>query len=118
MTTPADVAAASAPRTRFETVALDNPIVRGETRIDSLTLRKPSGGDLRGINLQDIIVSDVAAMLKLLPRISDPPITPDEAEALEAEDVAMVAGTIRGFFYSRAERKAVDEFIAAQLSKN
>lgn len=114
MTDP-QVAAASENKNRFETVTLSTPIVRGETTIDKLTLRKPKGGELRGLALQDILQTDIGAILTLIPRISDPPLIKEEADNLEADDLAEIGGTIRGFFMSATEKKAVESYFAGLL---
>lgn len=117
MTDQADIAAVTQPNNRFETVTLSTPILRGETTIEKLTLRKPKGGELRRLSLQDILTSDVGAILTLIPRISDPILTEDEAEALEADDLAEIGGVIRGFFMTAAEKKAIESYVANQLPK-
>ena len=49
------------------TVTLDSPITRGKTTIDSLTLRKPQSGELRGLQLVELLNMDVGTLIKLLP---------------------------------------------------
>ncbi|MXO73601.1 phage tail assembly protein [Alteraurantiacibacter buctensis] len=105
-----------APR-QHETIPLSEPIRRGEHEIAELGLRKPRAGELRGLSLQDVITSDITALLTLIPRISNPPLTPDEANALEPEDLAAIGGTVRGFFMTRAEREIMEMMIAEQRPK-
>lgn len=100
--------------TEQNTVTLAAPIVRGETTIEQLVLRKPKAGELRGLSLQDVITSDVAALLTLIPRISLPPLTADEANELDPADLAEIGGMVRGFFMTAAERKIVEAMIAEQ----
>lgn len=108
-----DVAAATEPKNRFKSVTLENPILRGETKITVVNVRKPKAGQLRGgITVQDILTTDVGAMLKLIPRLTDPPLHEDEVEDLESEDFAEIAGTIRGFFMTKAERDAIEALMA------
>ena len=102
---------------RFATVALENPIIRGETKIESITVRKPLGGELRGLTLQDLLTTDVTALLKVIPRITNPPLTQPEADALEPEDLAEIGGTVRGFFTTKAERAAIAALIAEHTPK-
>ncbi|WP_408586574.1 phage tail assembly protein [Novosphingobium sp.] len=92
-----------------ETVVLLCPIERGEgaPSVDVLTLRKPKAGDLRGLNIQSLMVGDVASTIAILPRICSPYITAHEAAQLEAEDIAEVAGTIMGFFMTSAQKTAI-----------
>ena len=109
---------AAATANRFSSVTLVYPIIRGETKIESLTVRKPKAGELRGgITLQDILTTDASAMLKLIPRLTDPPLTQPEADALETEDFSELAGTIRGFFITKMERDAIEALIADHAPK-
>lgn len=108
-----DVAAATAPQNRFKTVTLNTPIVRGDTSIVTLNIRKPKAGELRGgITLQDVLTTDATAMIKLIPRVTDPPLRPDEVDNLEVDDFAEICGTVRGFFMTRAEHEAVEAMMA------
>lgn len=77
-------------------IVLDTPIKRGETQIDAITLRRPKAGELRGLAISDLARLDVNAILKLLPRISTPSMTPQELEQLPSEelfDLATEAGS-------------------------
>ncbi|MFD2578797.1 phage tail assembly protein [Novosphingobium colocasiae] len=103
---------------RTETVSLVEPIVRGETTIPSITIRKPRGGELRDLNLQDVAASNVAALLKVIPRISNPPLTDDEADMLDPADLMEIGGIIRGFFMTAAERQAIAMLIAEHQPKS
>lgn len=109
MTDPAIPAAVPAPR--FETVTLSDPIKRGETLIDTLTIRRPRTGELRGLDVQDILNTQVVAMLTLIQRVTEPPLTGDEANNLDPADFAEIAGTIRGFFMTKAEKSMIDAVI-------
>lgn len=95
----------------FETVTLNAPIIRGESEIATLRLRKPMAGDLRGLNLQDLMQMDVTSIIRLLPRISDPMLMEVEAATLPADDLAEIGGTLRGFFMTAAEKAAVQKLI-------
>ena len=97
--------AASQPSTA--SVTLSAPIVRGDTSIETLSLRKPRAGDLRGLSLNEVLQSDVSSLIRLVPRISDPSLTELEVENLEADDLAEVGGTIFGFFMSPAQKAAL-----------
>jgi len=101
----------------FETVTLCEPIKRGETRITTLTLRKPQAGELRGITLQELINTDIAAILKVVPRISDPVLTPHECDGLDPADLAEIGGRIRSFFMTSAERELLQAMITEQRRK-
>ncbi|MDT8758250.1 phage tail assembly protein [Sphingomonas psychrotolerans] len=103
---------------RFETVTLATPVKRGETTIADLMLRKPTAGELRGLNLSEIVSSDVTAILTLIPRISSPPLTQPEADALEADDLTEIGGVIRGFFMTRVERETLEAMLAEHRPKS
>lgn len=102
---------------RFTDITLAEPIIRGDTRITKLTLRKPRAGELRGLALQDLIQTDVSALLKVIPRVSNPPLTQDEADQLEPEDLTEIGGAIRGFFMTTAEKQLVEQLIAEHQPK-
>jgi len=106
-------APSTSPGTR-QSVTLTEPIVRGDTSIERITLRKPRAGELRGLSLQDVITSDISTLLTLIPRISDPPLTAPEADGLDPADLAEIGGTIRGFFMTSAERQVLEAMIAEQ----
>lgn len=110
-----EIEAATSNGNRFTSVTLSTPIIRGDIKIDTLTLRKPRGGELRGLSLQDLLQSDVGAILTVIPRISDPALIPDEANNLEADDLAEIGGAIRGFFMTAAEKKAVEAYVAGLM---
>ena len=119
MTEPEAVAtlAATSKANPFETVDLVEPITRGDTVIDKLTLRKPRAGELRGLTLSDVIGLEIGAILKLVPRISEPALTDHECQNLDPADLTEIGGTIRGFFMTRAERQMLDAMIAEQQPK-
>lgn len=83
---------------KLETVKLLQPIERGETTIDEITVRKPTAGELRGLNIVDIMRMDVDGMFKLLPRITNPVLSEGELSAMNADDFAELAGTATLFF--------------------
>lgn len=109
MTDPAIPTAAAAPK--FETVNLSDPVTRGETKIATLNIRRPRTGELRGLDVQDILNTQVVAMLTLIQRVTEPPLTEAEANNLDPADFAEIAGTIRGFFMTKGEKAMIDAVI-------
>ena len=88
-------------------VTLQNPIKRpGGEDVTKISLRKPLAGELRGLKLTDVLQMDVGAMITLLPRITTPAITPDEAAGLDPADLIALAGPVVGFFMTGQDRKA------------
>ncbi len=110
-------AAATPPADNMVEITLAEPIQRGETTIEKLHLRKPRAGELRGLSLQDVINTDIAALLRLVPRISNPPLTQPEADELAPADLSEIGGAIRGFFMTAAERKLLEAMIEEQRPK-
>lgn len=98
----------------LQPLPLTQPIQRGETTIDTITLRKPKAGELRGLTLQDVISSDIVALLTLIPRISNPPLTGEEADGLDPADLAEIGGRVRGFFLTASERQVLEAMFAEQ----
>lgn len=103
--------ATPAPSKLSEPITLSVPIVRGETSITEIVLRKPQAGELRGLSVQELMNARVTATLDLLPRISMPPITQHEADNLELEDLASCSGAIIGFFLTPADRAKVEKVL-------
>lgn len=91
----------------FRTVSLDAPIHRGEITIDSVQLRKPRSGELRGLSLVDLGQLKVDALTKLLPRISMPTLTEAEVANMEPADLLACGAEIGGFLLQRSQRAAV-----------
>lgn len=92
-----------APKTT--TVTLEEPIVRGaDNQIGHLQLRKPAAGELRGLSLADVAMMKADALVALLPRISNPPITDVEAAGLDAADLFAIGIEIAGFFLPKGMR--------------
>ena len=50
-------------------VIFDTPLMRGEQKVEQVTLTKPNAGTLRGVSLASLANSDVDALIKVLPRI-------------------------------------------------
>lgn len=110
-TAPAEIENAQQGQPKTVKWTLENPIKRPGGDITEIWLRKPKGGELRGTNAA-LTQGDWGQVMMILPRISDPFITEQEAEALEAEDIGEAAGIIVGFFFSRSVRAQVDQMKA------
>ncbi|MEX5629000.1 phage tail assembly protein [Pseudomonas marginalis] len=84
------------------TVVLDTPIRRGTTNIDSITLRKPSSGELRGISLAELLNMDVNSLVKVVPRISTPTLTAVEVTSMDPADLFAVGTKVSGFLLQKS----------------
>lgn len=87
-------------------VTLSKPIKRGETEIAEITLHEPNAGVLRGISLGQVLDMTTDAIVKLVPRISDPKLTEPEMQKLCLRDLAMLGGAVANFFLTDEEREA------------
>lgn len=88
-----------------KTITLDSPIKRGDQTIESITLRKPGPGDLRGCNLADLMQMDVNALIKLLPRITEPTLTAHDVISMDTADLLQCGVEITGFLIPKAKQQ-------------
>ncbi|MBH3400781.1 phage tail assembly protein [Pseudomonas fluorescens] len=86
------------------TVVLDSPIRRGVTTIESITLRKPSSGELRGVSLVELLQMDVASLIKVVPRISSPTLTAIEVSGMDPADLLALSSKISGFLLQKSAK--------------
>lgn len=80
-----------------KTVTLDYPIQRGETTITDVTVRKPMAGQLRGLNMTDILQMDINALSKLLPRITSPALTEVDISDMDPADLMQLGQEVAAF---------------------
>jgi hypothetical protein len=90
------------------TVTLEEPLQRGESKIEQVTLRRPKGGALRGLNLQAILQMDVMSLRTLLPRITEPTLTANDVDNLDPADLTALGAEVASFLLPKEA--------AAQLS--
>ncbi|MGL9724675.1 phage tail assembly protein [Sodalis sp. (in: enterobacteria)] len=79
-------------------VTLDVPVMRGKTCITEVSIRKPTAGDLRGARLQPLLETDVDALIRVLPRVTVPTLTPEEVLNLDPADLYQLAAILTLFF--------------------
>ncbi len=84
------------------TVILDTPIRRGTTIIDSITLRKPNSGELRGVSLAELLNMDVNSLVKVVPRISSPSLTAVEVTSMDPADLFALGTKVSGFLLQKS----------------
>lgn len=92
----------AAPVSNEKTVTLDTPIQRGKTRIDSLVLRKPQSGALRGTRLQALMDMDVNAMMVVLPRVTTPALTQQEINEMDPADLLSLSVEVVYFLLKKS----------------
>ncbi|MFM5138403.1 phage tail assembly protein [Aeromonas rivipollensis] len=78
-------------------ITLDQAIQRGEQTITDVQLRKPKAGELRGLNMTDVIQMDINALTKLLPRITTPMLTEAEIGNMDPADLLQLGAEVAGF---------------------
>jgi hypothetical protein len=88
-----------------KTVTLDTPLKRGEQSITSVTLRKPNSGELRGLNLTDLLQMDVNSLKKVLPRITSPIITEQDVDSLDPADLVDLGSNVALFLVKKANQE-------------
>jgi hypothetical protein len=84
-------------------ITLDKPVERGNTKIDSITLRRPGSGELRGVSLMDLAQVSVTALMTVLPRITIPSLTAQEVARLDPADMMQLGIEVASFLATRAE---------------
>ncbi|HHQ4791253.1 MULTISPECIES: phage tail assembly protein [Aeromonas] len=80
-----------------KTVTLDQAIQRGDTTITEIQLRKPKAGEMRGLNMTDVVQMDVNALTKLLPRITTPILTEAEIGNMDPADLMQLGSEVSTF---------------------
>lgn len=99
-----DTSAALPTNPDIETVEFDNPIVRGNLTITEVNINKPKTGALRGLALSDVLKLDVDTVIKLVPRVSTPPLAEHEVANLDPTDFLSISTAVVGFFASKEQR--------------
>lgn len=87
---------------RDNVVELDEPIVRGNTTITEVELRKPMAGELRGVSLSDVLNLDVNALRKVLPRITTPALTDIEVGRMDPADLLEIGSKVASFLLRKS----------------
>jgi len=85
-------------------IELAQPIKRGQTEVKEITLRRPGSGELRGLKLADLVQGDVNAVIRLVPRISEPTLLEQEVAALDAYDLTRCADEIAVFLQTPPQK--------------
>jgi hypothetical protein len=82
------------PATQSQNILLSAPVIRAGQRIDSVSIRQVRTADLIGIKLSELVVSDVNALIQVLPRCTVPALTEDEVSFLPASDLVQLANVL------------------------
>jgi hypothetical protein len=79
-------------------------VLRGEQTINSVSLRKPMAGELRGVSLVELMNLDVGALRKVLPRITTPALTDIEIGRMDPADLVQCGVAVAGFLLQKSAR--------------
>ncbi|AIY42999.1 GpE [Collimonas arenae] len=90
----------------YKTVQLDEPIVRGDTTITEIQIRKPKAGELRGLSLTEVGNLDVSALQRVLPRVTVPTLTAQDVANLDLADLMALGAEVAYFLVKKADRQA------------
>ena len=93
----------------METVNLVNPVTIAGREVTEITLREPTGGDLRGLKLTDVLTGSSVALTRLIPRISTPALTEGQIGAMAFRDVTALFGGVMRFLNDSVETETPPE---------
>lgn len=80
---------------------LQEPVEIDGAPVTEITLRRPKAGELRGLSVSALMQLDVTAMLKVLPRITVPPVPAHALEGMDPADFTDLATRVSLFFVKR-----------------
>jgi hypothetical protein len=86
------------------TVVLDVPVQRGQTLIEQVIVRKPNAGELRGIQLAELLQLDVTSLIKVIPRLTS--LTAVEVGTLDPADLLAIGTQVVGFLLQKQVKTA------------
>lgn len=81
-----------------DTVTLSTAVRIDGKDVQLIALRKPRTGELRGLKLTDVLQMDTDAMIRLLPRITAPALSPAQVADLDPADFVALCGKVVLFF--------------------
>ena len=96
---------------KFRRFKLDQDVVvAGERKLaagDEITVRKPGGGELRGLTLMGLSQLDYTQLETLAPRITSPMLDKQMFRALDPADLMQFGGEVMDFLLPTAAKQAV-----------
>lgn len=88
---------------KMNSVTLSEPVTIDGNAVTQIDLRKPRAGEMRGMTLTDILRMDAMTMIKLLPRISTPPLNETQVANMDAADFTELATKTVLFFMPKEQ---------------
>ncbi|MDE1474130.1 phage tail assembly protein [Xenorhabdus bovienii] len=86
----------------LRTIELETPLVRGNSEITEVMVRKPNSGALRGARLQALLEMDVDSMLLVLPRITTPALTKNDLMMMSPGDLINLSVEVVNFLLPKS----------------
>jgi hypothetical protein len=83
--------------TSLRTITLDVPLKIGDLEIQTVQVRKPASGELRGLTMMALSQLDYAALETLLPRITIPPLEKTDIARLDPADFMQLGSEVMDF---------------------
>lgn len=80
------------------TVTLKAPVDIDGKKTTEISLREPKAGELRGVQLVQLMAGDMATLAKVVPRISEPPLTENQIHQMSLSDMTSLYTGLSGFF--------------------
>ena len=85
----------------MDKITLDTPLKRGETEITEISIHKPNSGALRGCSLRGLLDFNASDIITVIPRVTDPQITPAEASTLDPVDLLQIGAKVADFLLTK-----------------
>ena len=83
-------------------ITLSQPLKIDGKEISEIDIRKPKAGELRGINLLDLLQMKTEVVVTVLSRVSTPHLTEQQGFELDIADVVKAGAALVGFFNQEA----------------
>ena len=93
--------------TSLRTITLHFPLTIGNDTVETIHVRKPASGELRGTTMMALSQLDYAALETLLPRITTPVLTKHDIAKLDPADFMQLGGEVMDFLLPKSA-KATD----------
>ncbi|TRD18400.1 phage tail assembly protein [Palleronia caenipelagi] len=97
------------PKPAPNTITLSAPVTVDGAEVTEITLREPRAGELRGLSMTQIAQMEAGQMMRLLPRITQPPLSEAQISALSLRDFFGLSAGAASFLVSPEDLKALKE---------
>lgn len=90
----------------LRTITFDFPLRVGNATIESVQVRKPASGELRGTTMMALSQLDYTALETVLPRITTPQLTKHDIGQLDPADFMQLGGEVMDFLLPKSAKDA------------